>query len=517
MKPNSPINRKQLISSSMLEYLLIVIRCSGYFDQGFDGILDECDPVIKALAIDASLNDVLSLESSEEKARAATNASQIDVSRAVPFSNEPTFGRTSPASANASPPSPPHAALPEETVSAPGSPLFTPTSEAVDLPRVQELVQPKTLLDLPDGGEECSTVDAAQVSTSPAPIASLSPLGSLPVRAADIDVLSLLGPPSFQSSEIAPDLPSPGTSDATASLPSSSELSPIPGSKLANIIRKRKRSLIVHDDYQPAPVSDADSVVEVDAPYTVGNKYATSVPPSLLDKIAAAAVAATIRASPGVNVFAAPYNANRARKTSKASKKAPPNRRSSMNSASTGYMPNTFPDQAQWQVAGMPPQTSMFPPPLASVDTPQVYINEGSQNNATYAPSSGLAPPALYGPSDTNAKRMRVVGPSFSSQPMALQGAGTSQTMFPTAGHFQSASPPLQQAFINTESNSFGHYGIVAPEIQQYANSALGLDFIQSPTLNFELPQIPDDWSGAGQNWTDPSQLWDTSALSLPL
>jgi hypothetical protein len=480
--------------------------------------------VVKALAIDAPLNDapILSIGSSERKARAVANAPQIDISRGVPFSSEPTFGHTSPASADASPSTSARASLPQETCYAPGSPLFTPTSEPVDLPCVQESVQPETSLGLPNGYKGFSTaVDTAQVPTAPVPTApvptpSLSPpSGSFPLRASDIDVPSLPGPPAFQSSEIAPGFPSLDTSDATSSTPSSFELSPIPGSKLANIIRKRKRGLIADDDYQPATVPDtfpyctvqdqpsqtmrtaqpaspslsqSGSVVEVDA-----NQYATSVPPSLLDEIAAAAVAATIRASPGVNVFA---TAKRARKTPKASKKPPPGKETSfgslVNPATMGsrpYMPN-----AQWQGAGMPPLSFTISPSQTNVNAPQAYTSKGPANIATYASPSG---PVFYSPCNTNAKQRRVVGPSFTGQPIAHQGAAT----YPTAGHFPSLALSAAPSFMNTESNNCG---IVTPEIQQYATSGLG--FIQPPTSNFELPQIPDTWSGAGQNWADAFQ-----------
>ena len=467
--------------------------------------------MVKALAIDAPLNDALSIGSSDRKARAVSNAPQIDISRGVPFSTEPTFGHTSPASADASPSTSARASLPQETCYAPGSPLFTPASETVDLP----CVHPETSLGSPNGHKGCSTaVDTAQVPTAPVPTPSLSPpSGSFPLCASDINVLPGPSAPSFQSSEIAPGFPSPDTSDATSPAPSSFELSPIPGRKLAKIVRKRKRGLIADDDYQPATVPDAcctvqdqpfqttrtaqpaspslsqsGSVVEVDA-----TKYATSVPPSLLDEIAAAAVAATIRASPGVNVFA---SAKRARKTSKASKKAPPGKEtsfgSSVNPATMGslpYMPN-----AQWQGAGMPPLSFTISPSQTNINAPQAYTSKGPANIASYASSLG---PVLYGPCNANAKQRRVVGPSFTGQPIAHQGAAT----YPTAGHFQSMALSAAPSFVNAESNNCG---IVTPEIQQYATSGLG--FFQPPTPNFELPQIPDAWNGAGQNWADAFQ-----------
>ena len=425
--------------------------------------------MVKALVIDAP-------------ARVVTNAPQIDMARSVPPPIEPTIGHASPASADASPSTSARASLPEETWSSLVSPLFTPTSEPVDLPCVQESVQPETSFGLSNGHEEeCTTaikpVDTAQVPTAPVPATSS---GSFPVCASDVDVLSLAGPPasSFQS---APEFPSPGTSDATSSSPSSFELSPIPGSKLANITRKRKRGLVADDDYQPATVPDAfpccavqdqsssqsGSAVEADA-----NKYATSVPPSLLDEIAAAAVAATIRASPGVNVFA---SAKRARKSSKASKKPPPRQETSFGSPAGPYMPN-----AQWQGVGMPPSSFAIPPS-------QAY---GPANIASYASSSG---PALYGPNNTNTKRRRAAGPSFTGRPLVHQDAAAT---YPTAGHFQPQALEVAPSFMNAGSSNCG---IVTPEIQQTS----GLGFIQPPTSNWDLPPIADTWSGACQNWAD--------------
>ena len=138
----------------------------------------------------------------------------------------------------------------------------------------------------------------------------------------------------------------------------------------------------------------------------------------------------------------------------------------------------------------MPPPPFTISPFQANVNAPQGYISKGPANIATYASSSG---PASYGLCNTNAKRRRIVGPGFTSQPIARQDAAT----YPTAGHFQPQAFPAAPSFMNNH-----HCGIVTPEIQQYAiGDASGLGFIQPPTSNLELPQIPDIWSGAGQNW----------------
>ncbi|KAF8346372.1 hypothetical protein F5887DRAFT_961552 [Amanita rubescens] len=510
----------------------------GYFDLCFNDVLDECSPIVKALAIDAPLVDAPVLFSSEKKASIATNASQVDASQSVPFSNEPALRHASPVPADASPSTSACASSPEETYSTPGSPLFTPISGPVDLPCVQEWTQPETPPSLPDGREEFTTiiepVDIAQVPTPLALVTTQSSLsGSFPVFAADIDILSLPGPSasSFGPSEVAPDFPSPGIEDATA-LSSSFELGPIPSSQLT---RKRKRSFIAYDDYQPETFSDAvqvqdpvsvvplapspatetvhptfpslseiDPVVQVDVPPTAAvNRYATSVPPSLLDQIAAAAVAATIRASPGVNVFAAPCNANQVRKP-RASKKSSPLATFSMPPQL--YTTNAFPDPA----AGVPPPMFAVPP----THTSQAHISNG----ASYPSSSALAPPIFYGPGNTGAKRRRVAGLGFAGEPIARQGAATCQSRgFPTASDVQ-AQTLWGTSFMNPEPDNFGHCGIVTP--QYAAGSSMGFSTqYQASTSNMALPQVSDNWNGnlpiVGQ-MTGP-HFWELGPSSLPL
>ena len=493
----------------------------------FNGILDECSPIVKALAIDAPLVDAPALFSSEKKANIATKASQVDASQSVPFSNEPALYHASPAPADA-PPSPSACASSlEETCSTPGSPLFTPISEPVDLPCLQELTQPENPPGLPDGREECTPaiepVDAAQVPTPVMTQSSLSlPSGSFPVFAADIDILSLPGPSasSFEPSEVAPDLPSAVVEDATASF----ELPPIPDSQLTNITRKRKHSFIAYDDYQPVmfpdafqvqdpasvapfapppatnavqpvfpPLSESDPVVQVDIPpTTAGNRYLTSVPPSLLDQIAAAAVAATIRASPGVNVFAAPCNSNQVRKP-RASKKS-----STPSMPPQPYTTNAFPDRA-----------ARMPRPMFAVPPSQVDVHP-SQARISYPSSSALAPPVLY---NTGTKRRRIAGLGFTGEPISRHGAASTSQLrgFPIADDFQ--AQPLwgtgNQAFMN---DNFGH--TITPDMQQYGATAGDFStqyHYQASTSNMTPPQISDNW-----NENHPL-LWEEPSPSLPL
>ncbi|KAK2467559.1 hypothetical protein APHAL10511_000414 [Amanita phalloides] len=459
--------------------------------------------------------------------------------------------------APASPATSGSATLGASNASDPASPLFTPVLETVNPLEALGAVQTKFADNLPD--DEVQHVETARQDASVyhAPVASL-PSGLFPVRAEDIDILSR-SVPSFNANT--PDTTSPFVKVTDATTSTSFDLSPIPGSRLINITRKRKRSLIVRDDAPEAspPAKEEAQPTPLSAQHNTTSTR-TTVPPNenssgvsleLLDQIAARAVAATIRASPGTNVFAAKPYTKQARKA-----KAPRNQFSGQRPFSynaspytaapempiaqnTGMQSNAFP--AQWHPAGMPAASNPMIPagfPQTNVYAQQAYI-ANAMPQAPNAWSPSLVPPGFYGPSANMNGSLR--GQTLNDQPMAGQMAGNYPPQaFPASGTFRalpfpvprnsSTVPPFNnQAFMNAQAANMRRMlsllysqGMATRQVQQPVTSSNQFGFTgpsfsnaqPQPQMSMQQAASASMMSMAGgntpmvhQNWMDPSSF----------